>query len=92
MRRYLGTFLFCQIILFHSQALYAEDYSECRARCAQFNTDCLNEPQASEPEVQAAKEAACAQKTELCYSDCENLKQMIDNLEPETNPNIIRKY
>jgi hypothetical protein len=91
MQRYLGILLVCHTILFYSQSLYAEDYSECRARCSQEYTDCMSEPQASEPEVQLAKEAACSQKLVSCYSDCENLRPINEELAPENNPNVIRK-
>ncbi len=91
MRKYFICLLVCQFVLSAAQAFSAEDYSECKARCAQYYTDCVNEPQATDPEVQVAKEATCNQKTEFCYSDCENLKPVLDNIEPETNPNIIRK-
>jgi hypothetical protein len=91
MGKRLCIFLLCQTVIFCSQFLYAEDYSECRARCAQDYTDCMNEPQASDPQVQVAKEASCSQKVQSCYSDCENLRPLDENIAPESNPNIIRK-
>lgn len=91
MKMYLASFLCSQILLFYGQTAYAEDYTECKARCAQFYTDCVNQPQATDPEVQTAKELSCDQKSELCNSDCENLKPVTDGIEPNTNPNIIIK-
>jgi hypothetical protein len=91
MRKYLYILLFGQTILLPGEFSYAEDYSECKSRCAQDYTDCMNEPQASEPEVQSAKEATCSQKVQSCYSDCENLKPVNEDIAPESNPNVIRK-
>jgi hypothetical protein len=52
----------------------------------------MNEPQAPDPEVRAAKEASCSQKQQSCYADCENLKPLSDEITPGYhNPNIIRK-
>lgn len=78
-------------VIFGGKALYAEDYSACRASCAQEETDCMNEPQESDPEIQRAKEAACAQKAQSCYAECENFKPADDDIAPESNPNVIRR-
>jgi hypothetical protein len=71
----------------------ADDYSDCRAKCTDVYTDCMNQPQAAEQEVEQAKEAACTEKMQLCYTDCENLRppdsNSNDNAAPEANPNII---
>jgi hypothetical protein len=92
MRKTLKVVLSCSVLLLSCQLSYAqEDYAECKARCAQLYTDCVNEPPAEDPEVQAAKEGSCNQKTELCNSDCENRKPVLDTIEPESNPNVIRK-
>jgi len=80
----------CQIIFSQGQLAFAEDYSECRARCDSEYTDCMNEPPATDPEVQAAKVESCIQKVQSCYPECEKLKP-IENNPPEDNPNIIRK-
>ena len=55
MRRYLLILSCCQTVLFPSRMLFAEDYSQCIARCAETYTDCMNQPQAEDPEVEAAK-------------------------------------
>jgi hypothetical protein len=91
MKKYLVALLLCEAVFLYSDISRAEDYSECRARCTQDQTDCMNEPQASEPEVQLAKEAACSQKAQSCYSECDNLKPLDNEIAPESNPNIIRK-
>jgi hypothetical protein len=89
--RHLCILLLCQSIMFYSQLCGAEDYAECRARCAQDYTDCMNQPQDSDTQVQFAKEAACTQKVQDCYADCENLKPLNEDIAPESNPNVIRK-
>jgi hypothetical protein len=80
--------LFC-----FSQQCLAEEYSDCRSRCTNEYTDCMNQPQSDEQEVQTAKEANCSEKVQLCYADCENLRppdsDSNDNAVPEANPNII---
>jgi hypothetical protein len=71
----------------------AEDYADCRSKCTNDYTDCMNQPQVTEPEVEVAKEANCTEKVQLCYNDCENLRtpdtNSNDNTLPEANPNII---
>jgi len=89
--KYLWIILIGLGVIFCSKTLHAEDYSDCRARCAQEETDCMNEPQDSDLEVQRAKEAACARKAESCYAECENFKPTEDVIAPENNPNIIRR-
>ena len=69
----------------------AEAYSECRVGCDSQNADCSNQPQATEPEVQAAQIATCEQMLQSCYADCENLKPVEPPTGTENNPNIIRK-
>jgi hypothetical protein len=91
MKKMCYIFMICQVICFDLALSRAEDYSECRARCDRQNADCMSEPQAKEPEVQLAKEAACSKKFQLCYAECENLKPLDDYTVPERNPNIIRK-
>lgn len=90
MNKYVLGLLLSQIILF-SQLAHAENYPECRYRCTQYYIYCTNEPQAAEPEVQAAKEAACDQKLQYCTSECERLRPPDIDMEPQSNPNIIRK-
>jgi len=91
MKKYLCAFLLYHAVFLYSDISRAEDYSECRARCTQEQTDCMNEPQASEPEVQLAKESACSQKAQSCYAECDNLRPSNNEIAPENNPNIIRK-
>ena len=92
MRAQFNILIICNILLLCGQPACAqEDYAECKARCAQLYSDCTNEPPAEEPELQAAKESTCNQKTELCNSDCENRKPVLDTVEPEGDPNTIRK-
>ena len=92
MHRTVGLLWYCQLLLLSGTVASAEEgYEECKARCAQYYADCVNEPRGEEPEVQSAREAACNQKTEFCYSDCENRKPVLDSAEPENNPNVIRK-
>lgn len=90
MNKYALSLLLSQIIIF-SQLAHAENYPECRYRCTQDYIDCTNQPQAAEPEVQAAKEAACDQKLQYCTSECERLRPPDIDVEPQSNPNIIRK-
>jgi hypothetical protein len=83
--------LLCQIIFTQGYA-FAEDYSECRARCDAEHADCLNEPYADDSEVRDAKMAACEQRFQLCYPECDQLKPIENNTDgTENNPNIIRK-
>lgn len=91
MKNIFRILVICRIICFDLGLSHAEDYSECRARCDQENADCMSEPQAKEPEVQIAKEAACSEKVQSCYAECETLKPVDDYSVPERNPNIIRK-
>jgi hypothetical protein len=77
--------------MLNRQASRADDYDNCKATCAQAYADCVNEPPAPDSAVESAREATCNQKMELCNSDCENLKPVLDNNEPEMNPNIIVK-
>jgi hypothetical protein len=90
MGRFSFVLLLSQILLFQGSPALAEDYSECRLRCETESADCLNETPGPEPEVQAAKMAACEQRLQSCYAECENFKPIeppgIDN-----NPNVLRK-
>lgn len=90
MHRYLWLMALSLAVVPCSSFSYAEDYSECRLQCDQNLTDCLNEPQAQEPEVQEARQAACSQKFQSCYAECENFRPR-DEVTPESYPNIIRK-
>ena len=91
MRKYLIVSVTVYNLLCACRGGYAEDYAECRARCAQELTDCMNEPQAPEPEVETAREGACSQRAEHCIADCENLKPAADDTQPKSSPNIIWK-
>jgi hypothetical protein len=83
--------LFFLLCFYYQRVSFAEEYSECRARCAEEEADCMNEPLPSDAEVQAAKESSCAQKVQTCYAECENLRPVNDEIAPESNPNIIHK-
>jgi|GEM_PF-2398933 len=89
--RYLCSLALMHGLLFNNHASFADDYDNCKATCAQAYADCVNEPPAPEPQVESAREANCSQKTELCNSDCENLKPVLNDVEPKENPNVIRK-
>jgi hypothetical protein len=87
----IAVLVLCQIVLVQGYPAFAEDYSECMMRCDTEYADCTNEPQAPEPEVQAAKISACEQRVVICHADCENLKPIEPPTGTEDNPNIIRK-
>jgi hypothetical protein len=95
MNKQLCGLLVAGAVVSYSQASLAEEYGDCRSRCTNDYTDCMNQPQSSEPEIVAAREAACTQKVQLCFSDCENLRRPNDNGSPQpdinSNPNIIIK-
>ena len=81
----------CQMVLAQDYPAFAEDYSECAARCDRDYADCSNEPQAPDPDVEAARISACDQTQQTCHADCENLKPIEPPTGTEDNPNIIRK-
>jgi len=70
---------------------FAEDFADCRARCAHELADCMNQPQASEPELEAAREAKCSQTSQQCNADCENLEPPSSESPRPPNSNIIYK-
>lgn len=90
MFKYLILFMLSQLGC-TGTAAFAEDYSDCRLRCETENTDCVNEPPAPDPDVQAAKLDSCERRLRICYGECENLKPVEPPAEEINNPNIIRK-
>ncbi|HJV65514.1 MAG TPA: hypothetical protein VJ550_07275 [Geomonas sp.] len=86
MKKLTSMALLFQLFLFQAHPLHADDYSDCKSQCARDYADCMNQPRASEPEEQTAKEAACTQKQETCNGDCERYKQVNEDLGPETAP------
>ena len=91
MSKFVAILIFAQLMLLQGYCAFGEDYSECRQRCAADYTDCSNETPDPEPEVQAAKMAACDKGVQSCYADCENLRPIESPTGTEDNPNIIRK-
>ncbi|GFO54994.1 hypothetical protein GMSM_20010 [Geomonas sp. Red276] len=65
--------------------LFAEDYLECRARCAQESYDCMNATQGDDPAAQKARDVDCIQRTDGCNSFCETLRPLPEEPPPQEN-------
>jgi len=90
MSRSLALLVLCGLCL-NAAPVCAEEYGECRLRCETEQTDCVNQPPAPDPDLQAAQLASCERRLAICYAECENLKQVETPAEEINNPNIIRR-
>lgn len=83
MRKAMISLFVTGTLFFTSGIAHADPYSDCMDKCGKEYSDCMAEPQASEPEQQTAKEAACSEKSSTCYFSCENLKPASKDSAPE---------
>lgn len=91
MKKFLFLLVLCQTVLFPAGLVHADDYADCKERCAQQYADCMNQPRASEPEEQVAKEAACSKSNEGCNAECEKLRPVNEDMGPGNYRNLTRK-